>query len=321
MLGLLVFLLMFGAAFLTALLAVSFYWASVEVRARRGGAQAVLEIDGRSDPNGLIRGEHFSTIRVWALLLERISHVETMRQRVAEAGLRWPVGRLTLGMLLVASVSALALYQADFLPPLVVVIAGLLTGMVPYLCVLALRRRRFAAFAAQFPEALDSLTRALKAGYPLAGAVELLAMEQPEPLATEMRRIRDEWKLGVGWDQALDHLADRIPVAEVRMFVAAVKLQNRIGGRLNDVLARLGETMRDNAALESEVRAVSAHSRLTGTVLTILPIAIGILMFTINRDYMMALVRAPEGRAVLWGAAAANLVAHFLIRRIARVRI
>jgi tight adherence protein B len=150
--------------------------------------------------------------------------------------------------------------------------------------------------------------------------VELLALEQPEPLSSEMRRTREEWNLGVGWDQALDNLADRIPVPEVRLFVAAVKLQNRVGGRLNDVLGRLGETMRDNGALESEVRAVSAHSRITGTVLTIVPIMIGVLMFVVNPEYMGVMLRRPEGRAMLGAAALANVVAHFVIKRVAQVR-
>lgn len=136
-----------------------------------------------------------------------------------------------------------------------------------------------------------------------------------------MRRTREEWNLGVGWDQALDNLADRIPVPEVRLFVAAVKLQNRVGGRLNDVLGRLGETMRDNGALESEVRAVSAHSRITGMVLTIVPIMIGVLMFLVNPEYMSIMLRRAEGRAMLGAAALANVVAHFVIKRVAQVRI
>jgi tight adherence protein B len=184
-----------------------------------------------------------------------------------------------------------------------------------------LRRKRFEAFSAQFPEALDSLTRALKSGYPLSSAVELLALEQPEPLASEMRRTRDERNLGVGWDQALDNLAERIPLAEVHMFVAAVKLQNKVGGRLNDVLARMGETMRDNASLESEVKAISAHSRITGMVLTVLPVVIAVMMFVMSPEYMSIMLRRTEGRLMLASVVATNILAHFVIRKIARVRL
>lgn len=320
MLSLIVFVMMFGTAFLTALLAVSFYWASMYVRARRAGTEFVLETGEHGGAPQVLKGEDLSTITVWAKLLERFSHVEELRAMIAEANLRWSVGRVTLMMLLGGTATAAFLWQIDLIPLLP---STLIVGFVvaaPYLYIRRLRRKRFETFAAQFPEALDSMTRALKAGYPLSTAIELLALEQPEPLSAEMRRTREEWNLGVGWDQALDNLADRIPVPEVRLFVAAVKMQNRVGGRLNDVLGRLGETMRDNTALEAEVRAVSAHSRVTGMVLTVVPIAIGLVMFAVNPEYMSIMLRRAEGRTMLGAAALANIAAHFVIKRIAQVR-
>jgi tight adherence protein B len=125
----------------------------------------------------------------------------------------------------------------------------------------------------------------------------------------------------VGWDQALDDLAGRVPQAEVSMFVAAVKLQNRVGGRLNDVLSRLGESMRDNQVFESEVRSIAAHSKITGTILTILPLAIGVLMYAVNPGYVLTLFYREEGRMMLLAILAANVTAHFVIRKLAQVKI
>jgi tight adherence protein B len=315
-----VFVIMFGTAFLTALLAVSLYWASMHVRAMRAGTELVLDTGMNKESPLLKSDEHLSTIRVWAMVLERIGHVQELRQLIAEANLKWSVGRLTLTMLLVGSATGSLLWQIAFLPGLLMVVVSVAAGLTPYFYIRHLRNKRFAAFAGQFPEALDSMTRALKAGYPLSAAVELLSMEQPEPLASEMRRTREEWNLGVGWDRALDNLAERIPLPEVGLFVAAVKMQNRVGGRLNDVLGRLGETMRDNAALDSEVRAVSAHSRITGMVLTVLPLVIATLMFLLNPEYMAVMLRRSEGRMLLMFAVISNVVAHFVIRRVARVR-
>ncbi len=98
-------------------------------------------------------------------------------------------------------------------------------------------------------------------------------------------------------------------------------MQNRFGGRLNDVLGRLGETMREHSALEGEVRSVSAHSRLTGTILTVIPVAIALLLFWGNPEQMAILLKRGEGRAMLAGAALANIAAHFVIRRMAQVRL
>ena len=315
-----VFALMFGGAFLTALLAVSFYWASLHVRARQAGTELVLEGAESGGQAGILRDEDLSTIRVWAALLERFSHVEDLRRMIDEANLKWSVGRATLMMLLAGSVTAMVLWQVGIVPLLPSALLVALVAAAPYLYIGRKRRKRFDAFASQFPEALDSLTRALKSGYPLASAMELLATEQPEPLSSEMRRTREEWNLGVGWDQALDNLATRIPLPEVYMFVAAVKLQNKVGGRLNDVLARLSETMRDNASLESEVRAIAAHSKITGMVLTVLPWIIGIMMFVMSPEYMGVMLRRSEGRTMLGCVLLGNIVAHFVIRRVAQVK-
>ena len=312
-----VFVVMLASAFFTALLAVTFYWASVVVRARRSGSVAVLETEA---PPSILVGDNLSTIGVWRRLLERFGHVEDLRRHMLEAGLRWTVGRLTLSMLLGGSASAVFLWQLDLFPFLLNLAIVLVATLLPYFYVGLLRRHRLGLFAAQFPDALDSLTRALKSGYPLAAAIELQATEQPEPLASEMRRMREEWNLGGGWPQALDNLASRIPLAEVSMFVAAVKLQHRAGGRLNDVLSRLGETMRENTALESEIRSAAAHSRITGSVLTALPAVIGLLMFMVNPEYMSILLRRPEGRLMIGAIVVANIGAHLLIRRISRIR-
>lgn len=300
---------MLAAGWLAALLGVSIFWAFQEARRRRAEAGSAL-----------LNGSELSTIRIWAALLERIGQVERLRRLIAQAGVPWAVGRTTLVMLFGAASVGLFLANTGLLPVWARWLATLAAAASPLVYLRTARARRFRLFAEQFPEALDSLSRALKAGYPLAQSIELLAMEQPEPLAAEMRRTRDEWKLGIPWDQALDNLAARVPLAEVALFCAAVKLQNRFGGRLNDVLGRLGETMREHAALEGEVRSVSAHSRLTGTILTAVPVAIAVLLFWVNPEQMAILLQRGEGRAILAGAVAANIAAHFVIRRMVQIR-
>lgn len=300
---------MLAAGWLAALLGVSILWAFLEARRRR-----------REAGSALLEGSELSTIRIWAALLERIGQVERLRRLIAQAGVPWAVGRTTLVMLFGAASVGLLLAKTGLFPLWARWLATVAAGASPLLYLHMRQKRRFQLFAEQFPDALDSLSRALKAGYPLAQAIDLLAMEQPEPLASEMRRTRDEWKLGIPWDQALDHLAARVPLPEVALFCAAVKMQNRFGGRLNDVLGRLGETMRENAALEGEVRSVSAHSRLTGTILTVVPVAIAGLLFWVSPEQMAILLQRSEGRAILAGAVLANVAAHLVIRRMAQIR-
>lgn len=305
-----VLLMTFASGLIAALLAGSFYWAVQEARRRREAAGSAL-----------LNGNQLSTIRIWGALLERFSQVERLRRLIAQAGVQWTVGRTTLVMLFGAASVGYFLAQIALFPAWARWLLILLASSSPVLYLRVARARRFRLFAEQFPEALDSLSRALKAGYPLSHAIDMLALEQPEPLAGEMRRTRDEWKLGIPWDQALDNLAARIPLSEVALFAAAVKMQNRYGGRLNEVLGRLGETMREHAALEGEVRSISAHSRLTGTILTAVPVVMAVLLFWINPEQMAILLQKPAGRAMLTGAVLANLAAHVLIRRMAQVRL
>ncbi len=316
------FAAMFLVAFATALAAAALAWVlqPSAVKLFDEAAPGLNPSQMASSETPLIKDEDLSTIAIWSELLKRISHVGTLRRWLEEADLDWSVGRVTWSMMLSASAAYALLWQGLSMPPGLSLLGAAGVGTLPLVLIRALRQRRFKQFGEQFPEALDALSRALKAGYPLSSAVELLAMEQPEPLATEMRRLRDQWKLGVGWDQALNELSSRVPLAEVSMFVAAVKMQNRVGGRLNDVLGRLGDSMRDNQVFESEVRSIAAHSRITGSVLTVLPVAIGILLYVVNPDYVKLLFQREEGRMMLTAVVIANIAAHFFIRKLTQVR-
>ncbi|MBA3972989.1 MAG: hypothetical protein C0504_02075 [Candidatus Solibacter sp.] len=315
--------IIFAGMFLTAMLAataaVVFAHAAVQARARIMGA-AIEDTSGGQLTLIREEAESISTIRVWRILLERIIHVGTLKSQIAEADMNWTVGRMVLLMMMLAMLTASALGSVAWIPGVMTLAAALCAGYLPYGYILFKRGRRLARFSAQFPEALDSLARAMKAGYPLASAMELLAMEQPEPLAAEMRRTRDQWKLGTSWEDSLDALANRIPVTEVRMFAAAVKLQNRVGGKLNDVLTRMAETMREGSALEGEIRSITAHGRMTGSVLTALPVGICVVMFAVNPEYMASLFQPGVGRTLVIAAFVANIAAHVVIRKLSRIR-
>lgn len=315
-----IFVGMFMTAMLAATAAVTFAWAAMQARGRTGGER----IEEASDsPVALLRedAESISTIRIWRLLLEKLSHADRLRRQIAEADLNWTVGRMVLLMMLLGLLTATTAGSIDWVPLPLTLAAAATVGSLPYAYMRLLRARRLARFSAQFPEALESLARAMKAGYPLATAIELLALEQPEPLASEMRRTREQWRLGTSWEESLDALAERIPIAEVRMFAGAVTLQNRVGGKLNDVLARMAETMRENGALEGEIRSITAHSRMTGSVLTALPVGICAVMFAINPEYIANLFTHPAGRMLVSISVIANVAAHLVIKRLSRIRI
>jgi len=161
----------------------------------------------------------------------------------------------------------------------------------------------------------------LKAGHPFAAGMDLLAVEARPPVSHEMKVVLDEWKLGMSWNQALDNLARRVPLTDVAIFVAAVKLQIRTGGKLGEVLGRLAESMRENVAIQGEVRALAAHGKTTGLVLTAMPVFIGLMMFWVNPDQMGLLLKSTLGRNLVAAAVICLVAAHFVIRKIVDIRL
>jgi tight adherence protein B len=268
----------------------------------------------------LLRQQLLSTIDIWHRLLARFDFVEILKLRIAEAGLKWSVGRVTLMMLLSGSVGAAAMFALDWAPAVSAPLFGVAGILAPYLFILRKRKKRFQKIEEQFPDALDSLSRALRAGHAFGAGMDLVANEAPEPLAQEIRKACDEWSLGLPWSASLENFARRIPLLEIRLFVAAVTLQSRFGGRLNEILEELAKTIRDSLALRGDVRAISSQGRMTGLVLTILPIAITAVMFVTSPSYIGVLFRHPYGRYLITGALVCLVLGHLTIQRIVNIK-
>lgn len=289
--------------------------------ASAGADTPAPELDDLSGSANLLRSDRVSSIGFWESVLERFHFASDFKSVLAEADMSWSVGRLAAMMLLSGTLVTVALWRLPWVPMLVAIGCGLLTSLIPYFRVSQKRQQRLEQFEQAFPDALDSLARALRAGHPLAVGMDLLASESPAPISTEMRRTLEEWKLGRTWDQALDNLAKRVPTINMKIFVAAVRLQSRSGGKLTEVLGTLSESMRESLALEGEVKAISAHGRMTGMVLTLLPIGIAAMMFYVNPPYLYVLVDHPWGKPMLAAAAGCLVLAHFVIRRILDIRL
>ncbi|HUA18155.1 MAG TPA: type II secretion system F family protein [Bryobacteraceae bacterium] len=313
-------ILVFLTTFLAAGLAVLVGWFAIQRMGAEAAAQDVSEhlLD---DTPSLLRDEKLSTISPWARLLERSDLVRILQRHLLQSGLTWSVGRFTLLMLLAGSVAAGVAMQFAWIPGWAdLALAGAI-ALIPYLYILRTRAKRFRQFEENFPDALDSLARSLRAGHPFAVAMEIVAEECEPPVGAELRQAAVEGNLGTSWEQALNNLSERVPLLEVSMFASAVQLQNRTGGKLNEVLVKMAENMREATALKGEVRALAAHGKLTGLVLTILPVVISVVMLVVNPSYMAILVNHPYGKYLIAAAVACLVLAHFVIRRVVDIKI
>jgi tight adherence protein B len=313
-------ILVFFTTFLAAGLAVLIGWFVLQ----RMWAEALAEdlsdhLLDESPP--LLKEESYSTISPWARVLEKSDFVRIMHRHLQQAGLTWSVGRVTLLMLLASSVALGIAMQFDWIPAWADLLIAVTVAALPYLYISRCRAKRFRQFEENFPDALDSLARSLRSGHPFPTAMDIVSEECEQPVAAELHQTAMEGNLGTSWEQALNNFVERMPLLEVSMFASAVQLQNRTGGKLNEVLGTLAENMRESVALKGEVRALSAQGKLTGTVLTILPIVICAVMAIVNPGYLTVLIYYPNGRYLIAAAVVCLVLAHFVIRRIVDIKI
>jgi len=322
----------FFVVFLIASITVAvFYLAFLKMRAEESEAAQTdlftdeprLLADGEVGLSGeqspILRSERLSTITFWDSILAHFDFVGLMQTRLEQAELTWSVGRITSMMLLVGIIALAILLP--FLPAWAALAGATGIAWAPYFYVLHLRDKRFLKFREHFPDVLDSLARALRAGYPLSSAMNIVAAETAAPVAAELRRTSTEANLGRGWPVALEGLGQRVPLLEVNTFIAAVQLHARTGGKLSEVMGSLAEQMRESLALQGEVRALAAHGQLTGLILTVLPLGIAIMMTIVSPGYMQILFNHPWGKLMIAGAIGCLILAHFVIRRIVDIQI
>ncbi len=284
-------------------------------------ASSLLKVSVPEGEPLLLRTENVSSISFWADLLERFQFVPWLRQLIAEAGLTWSVGRFTSMMLLAGASTAVVLTRIAWLPTIAVVLGGVVALSAPYFYVLSKRKKRFQLFEENFADALDSLGRAMRAGHALAAGMEMVAFEAPQPVSGEFRKVIEEWRLGQSWDQALEHLTERVPLVSVSLFVAAIRLQSRSGGKLHEILARISDGVRESAALEGEIRAISAHGKMTGAILSMLPIGIALMLNWTSPGYLNILVDHPIGKYLIVAAITFLGAAHVVMRKILDIRL
>jgi tight adherence protein B len=199
--------------------------------------------------------------------------------------------------------------------------AGVFGATLPYIYVRRRKTKRLEAFEEHFPEAIDLLGRAIRAGHAFSTGLQMVGEESPEPLAGEFRRVFEEQKFGLAIEDSLLALADRIGLVDMRIFVTALLVQREVGGNLAEILDKISYTIRERFTIQRQVRVYTAQGRFTGYLLAVLPIAVGFLIWVLNHEYMMILFREPTGRLMISLAALLQIVGFFVIRKIIHIEV
>jgi tight adherence protein B len=196
---------------------------------------------------------------------------------------------------------------------------GILTCLgasIPYFYAVLRRRARFKRFEAEFPEAIDYLTRAIRAGHPLSSAIGLSADEGPPEVSVEFRRVFEEQRFGIPFEEAIMGMVDRTDMVDVRIFVIAVLIQREVGGNLAETLQNLATTIRRRFYLRRQLRVYTAQGRMTGLTLISLPPIVGLLVYLLNPSFTSTLFTHPLGKLMLLGALFLQVVGGLWIRKI-----
>lgn len=192
---------------------------------------------------------------------------------------------------------------------------------LPFMVLNMKRTRRLRAFEEQFPEALDLISRALKAGHAFATGLKMVADEMEEPVGPEFRKTFDEQNFGLPLKDALENLTHRIPLLDVRFFSTAVLIQRETGGNLSEILENLAHVVRERFKILRQVRVFTAHGRMTGYVLLALPAFLSIALMFINPDHMNLLFRERMGQQMLMAAIVMQTFGFLWIKKIVKIEV
>jgi len=220
---------------------------------------------------------------------------------------------LVSGVIALASYLIAGLYYPRFPIPWLV---GIFAGIVPFSMVALKRRRRLRAFEEHFPEALDLLGRAVRAGHAFTTGLEMIATESAEPVAGEFRTAFEEQNFGLPLRDALLNMTERVPLVDVRFFVTALLIQKETGGNLAEILDGLSRVIRDRFRIYREVKTRTAQGRLTAAILISLPLGVMLALELINPTYLRVLFEDPAGPTVLAIAATMQVIGSLLLWKI-----
>jgi tight adherence protein B len=241
---------------------------------------------------------------------------QRLRDYIEQGGLNWEPARVVHASLFLALIFFNLFWYVLPKGKPISPIGAAIGAAVPFAIIYQKRSKRLGKIEEQFPESLEFVARAMRAGHAFSVSLEMLHKEFPDPISSEFRRTFEEQNLGLPLELALEKLGRRVPLIDVHFFVSAVLLQKRTGGNLAELLENLAYLIRERFKLRGQVRAISAHGRISGLVLSMIPMTVAILMFYTNPDYIMFFVNDPTGKIMLVVCIGLQFLGFLSIRKI-----
>ena len=290
-----------------------------KLRTRMESVQQTGLRSGDSETD-IMRREMLSDIPALNRILIEMPFVARLELFMQQAAVRMQVAMFLMVVIAAAFFVFLIALIANLAMWLAVVTAGL-AGAAPFLVLTYIRSRRFSKFEEQFPDAMDLLARAVRAGHAFTTAFSLIGEEMSDPLAEEFRATYRQQNLGLPLRDAMGNMALRIPLPDVRIFVSAIQIQRDSGGNLGEILDNLSTTVRERFKILREVQVLTAEGRLSMYVLLSLPFGVCFLLYLVNPTYMTPLFTESMGRTALVAALVSQFIGYLFIRKLVRIKV
>lgn len=282
----------------------------IEVAKAQVNAQAIEDAGG-----SLLRSDVLSTNPLFHRLLLKVPGSQRLQLFVQQSAANITVGMLlTVSLLLGWFVFLLSLLFGAAV--LLALILGVMAGAIPFVVISIKRQRRLFKFEEQFPDAIDLLGRAVRAGHAFTTGLDLIAKEMPSPVSEEFQRTYEQQNLGLPIRDAFENFMRRIPLTDVRIFVTALMIQRESGGNLAEILDNLSSVIRERFKLMRQIRVYTAQGRLSLYVLVAIPPLMGLMLFLIRPEYIMRLFNDPLGNKFLIAGIILQVMGYFVIRKI-----
>jgi tight adherence protein B len=270
----------------------------------------------------LVRDEMLSTVPLLHKFMLRWSWSLRLRDYLLQAGVNMKPAKLVLISAVLAAGTEFVLSNAvEAVPGLAAFGLAVVMLMLPFLFVAWKRKRRLRQFEERFPEALDLLGRAIRAGHAFTTGLEMISKDSPEPVASEFRTAFEEQNFGLPLRDALLNMTERIPLIDVRFFVTALLIQKETGGNLAEILDSLARVIRERFRIFRDVRIRTAQGRLTAGIMIALPVFMLFVLTILNPAYTRVLFFDPQGPTVLAVAALLQVVGSMIIWRIIQIEV
>jgi tight adherence protein B len=283
-------------------------------------ALLVIEKDVSDEQIDLEKQELLSSIPFLNRLLLRLEIAPQLRRLLYQASVKWTPGGFLLVSLSVWMFSSYFFYLKTG-ALLFSLLAGLIPACGPLAFVARKRTARFLKFEEGLPAALDLMVSGMRGGHSLVSVLGLVSRESPDPIGPEMRICFDEQNYGVDLRTALENLSSRIPIQDLRIVTTAILIQRESGGNLAEVLEKCAHVIRERFRLKKEIRVKTAQGRLTGWILSLLPVGLGALLFLIKPEVISLLWTRPLGIKMLYTGAIMITAGSLIIRKIVRIRV